>query len=179
MRRIALTLIALLAPHVADARVASLSDVGFSVKDSFELPTADPAAIYALIAMPAKWWSSAHSYSGSATNMTIDPRAGGCFCEAVPGQQGKPAGSVEHGRVVYADPGKQLRIAGALGPLQSEAVTGTLDFLIEPLASGKGARVTMTYVVGGYARTPMSTLAPLVDQVLTEQMQGLLRVAEQ
>ncbi|MET0371854.1 MAG: ATPase [Sphingobium sp.] len=161
----------------ADAKVASSSDVGFAVQDGFDLASGDAAAVYALIATPARWWNAAHSYSGNAANLTIDPRAGGCFCEAVPARDGKPAGSVEHARVVYAAPGEELRLSGALGPLQSEAVTGSLGFKIAPQGKG-GLRVTMTYVVGGYARMPMSQLAPLVDQVLSEQVQSLRRAAQ-
>ena len=73
-------------------------------------------------------------------------------------------------------PDKQLRLSAALGPLQSEGVAGTLDVTIKP--SGKGVRVTMTYVVGGYVRAGAAVLAPLVDQVLNEQLQGLKRAAE-
>lgn len=73
-------------------------------------------------------------------------------------------------------PGKQLRLSAALGPLQGDGVGGTLDFTITP--SGKGVRVTMTYVVGGYLRGGSALMAPLVDRVLTEQLQGLKRAAE-
>lgn len=177
MRMPALLTILLLQAAPADARVASLSDVGFTVQDSFDLASGDAGALYTLIATPARWWSAGHSYSGDAQNMTIDARAGGCFCEALPGKDGKPAGSAEHGRVVYAAPGEKLRIAAALGPLQSEAVAGTLDFAIAA-TSGKGLRVTMTYAVGGYTRMPMAQLAPMVDAVLSEQVQNLRRVAE-
>ncbi len=36
----------------------------------------------------------------------------------------------------------------------------------------------MTYVVGGYLRTRPAQIAPMVDQVLGEQLQGLKRAAE-
>jgi hypothetical protein len=40
-------------------------------------------------------------------------------------------------------------------------------------ASGQGSTVTMTYVVGGYAPGGLQKLAPLVDQVLAQQVQNL------
>lgn len=164
--------VAMAAP--AHSAVTATSDAGFATQTSVEI-AAEADAVYALLIVPARWWNGAHSYSGNAANMRIDARAGGCFCEVLPGPSGN-AGSVEHGRVLYAAPGRQLRLSGALGPLQSEGVTGTLDFTITPV--GKGVRVTMTYVVGGYLRTAPATMAPMVDAVLTEQLQGLKRAAE-
>ncbi len=37
----------------------------------------------------------------------------------------------------------------------------------------EGTRITWDYVVGGYGRTPLATLAPLVDQVVGEQLRRL------
>jgi hypothetical protein len=70
-------------------------------------------------------------------------RAGGCFCERL-----KDGGSVQHLQVVYAAPGKGLRLRGALGPLQMEGVDGTLAWTLKP-AEG-GTSVTQSYAVGGY-----------------------------
>lgn len=155
----------------AHAAVTASSDAGFVTENSVEI-AADAASVYALMILPGRWWSDAHTYSGDSANMTIDARAGGCFCEALPAQQG----SVEHARVVQAMPGKRLRLSGALGPLQADAVVGTLDLTITP--SGKGVKVAMTYVVGGYLRGGAAAIAPVVDQVLAAQLQGLKRAAE-
>src|SRR3546814_3340582 len=86
-------------------------------------------------------------------------------------------GSVEHARVIHAAPDRQLRLSGALGPLQAEAVTGTQTFDIAP--SGKGVRVVMRYVFGGYIRMGAARIAPVVDKVLAEQLSGLQRAAEE
>lgn len=159
----------------AQATVTSNSDVGFALQHSVEVAmNADEA--YALLAAPDRWWLSAHTYSGDAKNLRLDARAGGCFCETVPGKQGKADGSVEHAHILYAAPGQQLRLSGALGPLQSEALTGVLNFTIAPTSAG--ARVTMTYVVGGYFRTGTAQIATAVDEVMGEQMQGFKRVAD-
>lgn len=164
--------VAMAAP--APSAVTSSSDIGFAVENRAEI-AADAGTVYRLLGQPDHWWSSEHSYSGHAANLSLKPVAGGCFCETIPDGMA-PAGSVEHGRVIYAAPGKQLRISGALGPLQGEAVMGTLTFTIEP--AGKGVRVVMTYVVGGYMRMGGTGMAPLVDKVLAEQLQGLKRAAE-
>jgi uncharacterized protein YndB with AHSA1/START domain len=125
--------------------------------------------VYQLLVKPQRWWDGAHTYSGAATNLRMDARAGGCFCEKV------GRGSVEHGRVIYADPGKLLRLDAALGPLQEMAVTGVLTFKLEPDAGG--TRITMTYRVAGAMSMKGGKLAPLVDQVMTGQLNRLVAVA--
>lgn len=172
MRRFVLISIALaVVPVPAAAEVIAASDAGFAVHHETTV-TASPDTAWAAFAEPARWWSGEHSYSGSAANMTLDPVAGGCFCEAIPAADGVPAGSVEHMRVVYADPRvRTLRLTGALGPLQAEALSGTLTMTVEP--SGTGARIMWDYVVGGYARSSLKDFAPVVDGVSGEQFARL------
>ena len=158
----------------AHSAVTDSSDIGFAVENSADL-RADGAAVYRLLGQPALWWDGAHSYSGDAANLSLDARAGGCFCETIPHAAGA-AGSVEHGRVIYAAPNRLLRLSGALGPLQGEAVVGTLTFDLAP--AGAGTHVTMRYVVGGYMRMGARAVAPLVDQVLAAQLGQLKRAAE-
>ena len=158
----------------AHSAVTASSDGGFAVENSVEV-AADAATVYRLLGQPGRWWSSEHTYSGKAANLHLQPVAGGCFCETMPGKSGQ-AGSVEHARVIYAAPDRQLRLSGALGPLQAEAVTGTLTFDITP--AGKRVRVVMSYVVGGYIRMGGMRIAPIVDKVLAEQLAGLKRAAE-
>ncbi|WP_336958051.1 ATPase [Sphingobium aquiterrae] len=176
-RRAVLATMLVTAPPVF-AAVLTSSESGFVSEASVDLPLS-PVEAYALVATPARWWNGAHSYSGDAKNLTIEAWAGGCFCEALPAVNGKPAGSVEHGRVLLAMPGDMLRISGGLGPLQGQAVVGTLTFSFAPSAAGmgKGTKVTMRYVVGGYVEGGAAKLAPAVDMVLGQQLQGLSRVA--
>ena len=84
-------------------------------------------------------------------------------------------GSVEHMRVIYAAPGEMLRMSGALGPLQSEAVVGTLtvELSLAPGGSG-GTEVSWTYVVGGHARLALPEAAGAVDMVLGEQSRRMV-----
>lgn len=128
-----------------------------------------PEDVYRLLVKPERWWDGAHTYSGAASNLRMDARAGGCFCEK------KGRGSIEHGRVIYADPGKLLRLDAALGPLQDMAVTGILTFKLEP--DGGGTRITMTYRVAGALTIKGSQLAPAIDKVMTGQLNRLAAVA--
>ena len=147
------------------AEVTAIDAGGFVTQDS-ALLAAPPEQVWAALIEPSRWWNPQHSWSGEAANLTLAPQAGGCFCEALP-----VGGSVEHARVVYAGPGKLLRLSGALGPLQSEALTGTLT--IELTQEREGTRVGWTYVVGGHARFPLAQVAPVVDRVQSEQLERL------
>jgi hypothetical protein len=165
MRLLLIGLALLSAP--AAAEVTASSDAGF-VSHNEATVTASPDVAFAALAKPGDWWNGEHSYSGDAKNMTLEPKAGGCFCEKI----AEGGGSVEHMRVVYIDPhGRTLRLRGALGPLQGEALTGTLTMTVEP--AGSGAKITFDYVVGGYARFSLKEFATPVDGVVAEQLNRL------
>jgi hypothetical protein len=149
----------------AGAEVKSATAFGFEVETRVVVSTG-PAEAYAALTRPASWWNGAHSYSDDAANLTLDARAGGCFCEALPG-----GGGVEHMRVVYAEPGATLRLQGGLGPLQAEGAAGALTWALKKVDGG--TQITQTYVVGGYMRMGAEKLAPLVDKVLVEQLARL------
>lgn len=161
MRLILIAALACATP--AGAEVKSVTEQGFEVTKTVTVK-ADPARAYEMLGRPGEWWNGAHSYSGDAKNMTMVLKAGGCFCEAVP----KANGSVEHGRVVFAQPGKAIRLSTALGPLQGEGVAGSLTWTLEAVEGG--TRVVQSYVVGGYIRGGPKQWAPLVDQVMSEQI---------
>ena len=111
---------------------------------------------------------------GDSKNLSLDATAGGCFCETLP-----DGGSVEHLRVVYVEPGKTLRLRGALGPLQSMAVAGAMTFSFE--ASGPSddvTQITLTYTVGGYYPGGLDILAEAVDGVLRGQLERLAAYVE-
>jgi hypothetical protein len=115
------------------------------------------------------WWSDAHTYSGSASNMTIDPMAGGCWCETWPG------GEVEHGRVVLAMPGQTLRLFAALGPLQELGVNGALTVTLGDGATSGTTSVTWDYKVVGSSLANLAPMAKLVDGVMQEQFDRLIK----
>lgn len=150
-----------LAAGPASAAVVDAQPGGFQVKLTAAIK-APPARVYAALGEIGRWWSSAHSFSGDARNYTLDLKAGGCFCEVLPG-----GGSAEHQRVVLASPGKALVMRGALGPLQTLGVEGAMQWTIKPAA--EGSDVVLTYTVGGYAPGGLDKLAAPVDGVLGEQ----------
>ena len=162
--------LAALLAQPASAEVVASSEAGFVIRETAEVP-ADPAATWQALIAPQTWWNKANTFSGDAANLYLDAQGGGCFCEKLPLKDGAPgarAGSVAHMRVVYAEPGKALRMVGSLGPLQSEALTGTLTISLKP--GGTGTRIAMEYVVGGYMRYKTDEIAPAVDTVLAEQL---------
>jgi uncharacterized protein YndB with AHSA1/START domain len=154
------------APVSAD--VKSVSDQGFVSSNSVTV-RATPAVVYRTLGQPATWWSSKHTWSGDALNLSMKLRAGGCFCERLP----KEKGSVEHGRVIFARPAKMLRLRAALGPLQAEAVSATLTWSLKAVEGG--TEITQDYVVSGMIRGGMGAFAPAVDAVLSEQLERLTR----
>jgi hypothetical protein len=160
------------------AEVKATSDSGFNVVHIASV-AATPEEIWKRLLAPKDYWNKAHSWSGSSAGFYIDAQANGCFCELFQerGADGKlsTVGSVEHMRVIFAQPGKVLRMQGALGPLQSEAVIGTLTVAMEPSKDAKTTKVSFSYVVGGYMRYKVSEIAPAVDKVLGEQFRNMLQ----
>ncbi|MCJ2185459.1 SRPBCC family protein [Novosphingobium beihaiensis] len=159
----------------AVAKVTAVADNGFVVRHLVDVP-ATVEETWAMLLKPAEWWDSDHTWSGDAANLSIDPHAGGCFCEILPNPESPkaaPRGSVEHMRVVYIERPRALRMTGALGPLQADALKGTLTIQLKPVNDGKGTQVLLEYVVGGYARTPYPKLAGGVDTMLGQQLEHL------
>lgn len=171
MRKVLLSLlVALGLASPSQGEVATQSPSGFVITASAEV-TASPEQTWRELIAPARWWSKDHTYSHDSANLTLDPRPGGCFCERLPGSRAMARGGVEHMRVVYADRAKALRMKGALGPLQTEAVEGTLTVTLKP--RGTGTRIEWIYVVGGYMRFKPEDIAPAVNQVLGQQLTSL------
>jgi hypothetical protein len=162
----------------AFAEVKATSDSGFNVVHIASV-AATPDEIWKRLLAPKDYWNKAHSWSGSSAGFYIDAQANGCFCELFQEKGAdnklKTVGSVEHMRVIFAQPGKVLRMQGALGPLQSEAVIGTLTVAIEPAKDSKTTKVSFSYVVGGYMRYKVPEIAPAVDKVLGEQFKNMLQ----
>src|SRR5215468_5649488 len=86
------------------AAVVSSGANGFEVRETAHVAAKADAA-YAAIVTPSRWWDSSHTYSRSASNLTLDARAGGCWCETLAG-----GGTVQHLIIVLAMPGKTLRL---------------------------------------------------------------------
>lgn len=153
------------------AEVVAKSEQGFVTKDSADI-AAPPRKVWLALIKPADWWNDSHSWSGSASNMSLVPKAGGCFCETIPGEGDIPLdGSAQHAVVVQAVPDKSLRLRGGLGPLQAVPATGVLTITLKQIEGG--TRVTWEYNVGGSTGFEIDTISRAVDGVMTQQLQGL------
>ena len=154
----------------AHAEVIDVQANGFEVRQATHI-AAPPKKLFEALADVGHWWDSHHTFSGDAGNLRLEPEAGGCFCESLKG-----GGSVMHMRVVFADPGKLLRLEGGLGPLQTTGATGHLAFTLTP--KDDGTDLVLTYDVGGYAKNGFAGWATPVDHVLGEQVARLKAFAE-
>ncbi len=165
----AATIASLAFAPAAAAKIVDQSEAGFTVAHTAQV-AATPADVWKMLRMPQNWWSKEHSWSGDGANFWLDSQAGGCFCEKLP-DTGSGVGSVQHARILFSKPSQLLRLSGAFGPLQGEALTGTLTIQIKATPTGSALR--FDYVVGGYMRFKVGDIAPAVDKVIGEQLVGL------
>lgn len=171
MRIISIMLAAAAIGCYASADVVQVTPNGVLLQSDVAI-NATPSKVYsAIINNVGSWWSSSHTFSGDAKNLSIDARAGGCFCERLPN-----GGGVEHLRVVFLSPDKLIRFSGALGPLQMSAVAGSMTWELAP--TDKGTNLKFTYIFGGYMQGGFDKIAPAADMVLREQLARLKRFVE-
>ncbi|VAW01956.1 hypothetical protein MNBD_ALPHA04-1505 [hydrothermal vent metagenome] len=158
----------------AQAEVTNSADNGFTIKHE-AVANAPVEEVWSALVQPSRWWNGAHSWSGNAENLYLVAQAGGCFCELIktdPEENIRTAtGSVQHMRVIMVQKNEVLRMSGALGPLQGEALNGTLT--IELQSGGDRTGVRFTYKVGGYMELKVDEMAPAVDDVIGEQLTRL------
>jgi hypothetical protein len=163
------------APAVAE--ITRSNEVGFTSRHE-AVVEATPKEVWLALISPAGWWQSAHTWSGDAKNLKLTPQAGGCFCETIPevdeAARFTLEGSVEHMRVVQAYPEQALRMVGALGPLQSEPVTGVLTIAISKV--DQGTRIVWEYNVGGAMRYDVPAISKSVDGVIGAQLNALAKL---
>lgn len=152
-----LALAAVLVVSPANAEVVDAAPDGFTSRNS-AIIAHPPAKVWAALIQWDRWWSPAHSYSG--TFVKLEPRAGGDLREDWDGK------SVLHATVANFQPPSLLRLNGGFGPLQSLPVNAVLDFALK--AEGTETRITMTYRVAGNASAKLDTLAAPVDAVMTQ-----------
>jgi uncharacterized protein YndB with AHSA1/START domain len=144
---------------------------GFLVRNTAAI-SAPPAKVYAALTDGVGgWWDPVHTFSHDARNLSLDAKPGGCFCERLP-----EGGGVQHMSVVYASPGKLLRLTGAIGPLQEAALAGTMTWNL--LQAGDGTTVELMYTVGGFRAGGFRDLATVVDRVLRGQLARLKALVE-
>ena len=154
----------------AHAETSAVSPSGFLASFREEVK-ATPDDVWRAIVQLPQWWSNAHSWSGQAANMSLELRAGGCWCE-----RWGDGHSAQHGQVVMVQPGRVLRLFASLGPLQELAVNGVLT-IATGTQDGKTV-LRLSYRVSGNADAGLDKLAPAVDRVLGAQYQRLKSLAE-
>ena len=159
---------ALLLAGGVSAEVISVGPSGFEVRETVHVTAAADKA-YAALLQPERWWSSDHTFSRNAANLSLEARAGGCWCEKLP-----DGGSAEHLRVVFVAPGKMLRLRGALGPFQASGVDGAMTWTLTSAAGGTD--ISVSYTLGGYAKDGFEGIAKVVDRVLGEQAEHLRKL---
>jgi uncharacterized protein YndB with AHSA1/START domain len=170
MNRLFALLVAATLPAVAGAEVLAAGPAGFQLALERTV-AATPDATWQALLDVGRWWSDEHTYSGKAGNMSLEPRADGCFCERYDG------GEIAHMRVAYVSPAaKQLVMIGGLGPLLWQGASGTLAIALA--ATAGGTLVKWEYRVSGFEPKGWEATAPLVDKVLGEQLDRLVRLLE-
>jgi len=173
MRSNIVTLAILFAVLAAPLRgeVIESTAAGFLVRNTAAI-NAPPAKVYAALTDGVGgWWDPAHTFSHNARNLSLDAKPGGCFCERLP-----DGGGVQHMTVVYASPGKLLRLTGAIGPLQEAALAGTMTWNL--LQAGGGTTVELIYTVGGFRAGGFRDIPTVVDGVLRGQLTRLKALVE-
>jgi hypothetical protein len=153
------------------AEVIDSDSNGFTVRHTMSVAAAKAVVYDAAVQKVGGWWSGDHTVSGNASNMSIDARPLGCFCESLGDN-----GGVVHMIVTFVSPEVMIRFTGGLGPLGLMGVEGNMTW--EFAAEGEVTNVTLNYAVGGHLAGGFESVAPAVDDVLVEQMTRLKSFAE-
>ena len=156
-----------LASGTASAEVTTVTAGGFSVRHQIST-SANAEKVWSQMLEIGEWWNPEHSWSKDPANLYLRAEPGGCFCERLPADAEGPAGGVEHLRIVYVNPHREIRFDGALGPLIQMPVQGRMLWEIEPLEGG--STVTFDYHIHGFLEGGFEGLAPAVDGVIGEQL---------
>ena len=152
----------------ARADVVSAAPGSLVVRTIVEV-TAAPDAVYdALTARVGEWWSATQTWSGNAQNLSIDARAGGCFCEKL-----SSGGTVQHMQIVWAERGTLLRMSGAPGPLQESPVIATMSWRLTKTTAG--TRIEFTFAAAGYLPVGFDKIADSADQAFAVLVNRLAR----
>ncbi|HEX3742956.1 MAG TPA: SRPBCC family protein [Bryobacteraceae bacterium] len=152
-------------PQWLAAEVLDSSAAGFTMRETVEIQAA-PQDVYAKIFRVGEWWNPVHTFSHDTHNLIMEQKAGGCFCEKLPN-----GGGVKHMEVVNFSPAKTIVLHGAMGPMQTMAVSGSMQIQLSP--SNGGTKVEVTYAVAGYLPAGLTTWATIVDGVIKDQFTRL------
>lgn len=127
-----------------------------------------PDELWERLIDPPSWWLSDHSFSGDSDNLSLDAQPGGLW------REDWESGSVWHGTVLQAQPGKTLVLSAPFGPLQGLAVNSVWTISLAPTEDG-GTQITFDHVTNGSEASNLDALAPAVDFVKSEALKSLAR----
>lgn len=155
----------------APAEVTAKNESGFHITLSTEIDATPDVVYETMTRQISKWWHPDHTYTTDSSNLYLEAEAHGWFAEKL-----EDDGVCCHMEVVFVQPGKVLRLAGGLGPLQSMGVNGAMTFTFSP--SEGGTKLDVTYIVSGFSGTQLDQIADPVDFVLTQQVTRLKSYVE-
>lgn len=155
----------LLATVAAKAEVSEVSEQHFTVTINTTI-NASSSQVYDQFIKIGEWWQDSHTWFGDASKMTIEPKAGGCFCERNGKQQAL------HMTVSQINPNASIHMTGGLGPLSSLAVNGYMTWSFEE-TENKITNLKLNYRVTGFVNQKTEDWANAVDGVLQHQMGNL------
>jgi hypothetical protein len=140
------------APAAAEvvARTADSFTLRYAVESSVAPETIGPS----LVDLP-EWWDSAHTYSGSANNLSLDLTPGGCWCERL-----ADGTDFDHGRTVSVAADSYVFHA-PFGPMRGK--TTMAELTVSWPAANWGRSLTWTMVVEGPG---IGAMADAVDAVM-------------
>ena len=165
MKTIFAAAVLLLVALPAQSEVVASTDASFHIRIQLELPV-PPGEAYNKFIDIGSWWDSNHTWFGDAAGLSIEPKAGGCFCE----RDGDR--SALHMLVSYVNPGQEIKMVGGLGPLQGLGLHGAMSFRFVTV-DGKHFLVH-EYRVIGTVENGLKNLADVVDQVQRGQLDRLV-----
>ncbi|RBP48770.1 hypothetical protein [Arenicella xantha] len=128
--------------------------------------TLSPDQLWLRLSQPSQWWHPDHTYSGDASNLSLDLEAGGLWREDWNGH------SVLHGMVVNFQAPELLRLEAPFGPLQGMAVKTIWTITIKP--HHNGSLVIFDEISNGSDASGLDELAKAVDYVKGEAISRLV-----
>lgn len=165
-KHIALLIIMTMAPGLAWGKVERSADGGFEIRIE-AVVSATPETVYAQFLRVGEWWNKDHTWFGKSEGLSIEPRAGGCFCER------RDDNTALHMIVSLVKVGREVRMIGGLGPLSGLGLHGAMSWSFEPAEPGM-TKITHVYRVTGYYPDGLAGLATVVDSVQSQQVAGLV-----
>ena len=155
-----------LAAAPAEAEVVARTADSFTLRYAVGAEISPDDIPASLTALP-KWWDSAHTYSGSAANLSLDLTPGGCWCEKL-----ADGTDFDHGRTVSVAPDAFV-FAAPFGPLRGK--TTKAELTVTWPGANQGSTPTWTMVVEGPG---IGAMADAVDGVMGAGYRRWLRYLE-